>query len=76
MSAENLFMQSIILTVIGMLVVYVFLTIMIGVMNLLAWLVKVLEKFFPQGTPQTAAAGADNALVAVAIAAAQRFQSK
>lgn len=75
MSAENLLVQSLILTVIGMLVVYVFLTIMIGVMNLLAWLVKVLEKYFPQDTPQTAAA-ADNAIVAVAIAAAKRFQSK
>lgn len=75
MSAENLLMQSLILTVIGMLVVYVFLTVMIGVMNALAWLVKVLEKFFPQQEPQTAAA-ADNAIVAVAIAAAKRFQGK
>ena len=76
MSAENLFVQSLILTVIGMLVVYVFLTVMIGVMNALAWLVKVLEKFFPQQEPQTAAAGADNALVAVAIAAAKKIQGK
>ena len=45
-------------------------------MNALAWLVKVLEKFFPQQEPQTAAAGADNALVAVAIAAAKKFQGK
>ena len=75
MSAENLLVQSLILTVIGMLVVYVFLTIMIGVMNLLAWLVKVLEKYFPQDTPQTAAT-ADNAILAVAIATAKRFQGK
>ena len=77
MSAENLLMQSLILTVIGMLVVYVFLTVMIGVMNALAWLVKVLEKYFPQTVAQpAAAAAADNSLIAIAIATAKRFQSK
>lgn len=76
MSAESLLTQSLNITVIGMLVVCVFLSVMIGAMNALGGLVKVLEKFFPQETPQTAAAGADNALVAVAIAAAKKFQGK
>ena len=76
MSAESLIMQSVVITIIGMLIVFVFLIIMVGMMHVLAWLVKVLEKFFPQQEPQTAAAGADNALVAVAIAAAKKFQGK
>lgn len=76
MSAESLIMQSVIITIIGMLIVFTFLIVLVGIMKCLGWLVTVLEKYFPQAQPQTAAAGADNALVAVAIAAAKRFQGK
>ncbi len=76
MSAESLIMQSVTITVIGMLTVLVFLTVMVWIMKGLGALVKVMEKYFPQVSAQAAAAGTDNALVAVAIAAARRFQGK
>ena len=69
MSADNLLMQSVNITIIGMLVVFVFLTFLVGIMKALAKLVQVLEKFFPQDS-----GAEDNALLAVAIAAAKRFQ--
>lgn len=73
---ESLFTQSLIITVIGMGIVFVFLLLMVGIMYIMSALVKTLEKYFPQAVPQAAAAGAGNALIAVAIAAAKRFQSK
>lgn len=77
MNAENLMMSSVYITIIGMLIVFTFLIVMIWIMKGMSLLVKVLEKYFPQEVPQQkAAAGADNALVAVAIAAAKRFQGK
>ena len=72
MSADNLMMQSVNITIIGMLVVFVFLTIMVGIMKVLGKLVLAMEKYFPQTVP----AAEDNALIAVAIAAAKRFQGK
>lgn len=72
MSADNLLMQSVNITVIGMLIVFVFLTLLVGIVKMLGWLVQKMEKYFPQ----TVAAAADNALIAVAIAAAKRFQTK
>ena len=69
MSADNLLMQSVNITIIGMLVVFVFLTLLVGIMKALAKLVQVLEKFFPQDS-----GAEDNALLAVAIATAKRFQ--
>ena len=69
MSADNLLMQSVNITIIGMLVVFVFLTLLVGIMKALAKLGQVLEKFFPQDS-----GAEDNALLAVAIAAAKRFQ--
>lgn len=72
MSADNLLMQSVNITVIGMLVVLAFLTLLVGIVKMLGWLVQKMEKYFPQ----TATAAADNALIAVAIAAAKRFQTK
>lgn len=72
MSADNLMMQSVNITIIGMLVVFVFLTIMIGIMKVLGKLVQAMEKYFPQ----TAPALQNNAVIAVAIAAAKRFQGK
>lgn len=72
MSADNLLMQSVNITVIGMLVVLAFLTLLVGIVKMLGWLVQKMEKYFPQ----TTAAAADNALIAVAIAAAKRFQTK
>ena len=74
--SESLLGQSFSITVIGMSVVFVFLLILIGLMFAMSWLVKVLEKYFPQATAKLAAAGTDNTLVAIAIAAAKRFQTK
>ncbi|MBR3604106.1 MAG: OadG family protein [Elusimicrobiaceae bacterium] len=77
MNAENLMMSSVYITIIGTLTVFVFLFVMIWIMNGMSLLVKVMEKYFPQQVPQQkAAASADNALVAIAIAAAKRFQGK
>ena len=75
--SESLFGQSIGITIIGMSIVFVFLLILVGLMNLMSRLVQVLEKYFPQAAAQAAApAGADQTFVAIAIAAAKRFQSK
>lgn len=76
MNAESLIMQSVTITIIGMLSVFVFLIILVLIMKLMSMLVKAMEKYFPQAVPQAAAAGTDNALVALAIAAAKRFQGK
>ncbi|WP_458401839.1 OadG family protein [Candidatus Avelusimicrobium sp.] len=77
MNAENLMMSSVYITIIGMLIVFVFLILTIWSVKAMSLLVKVLEKYFPQEVPQQkAAVGADNALVAVAIAAAKKFQGK
>ncbi len=72
MSSDNLMMQSVNITIIGMLVVFAFLIIMVGIMKVLGKLVQAMEKYFPQTVP----AAEDNALIAVAIAAARRFQGK
>lgn len=72
MSADNLMMQSVNITIIGMLVVFVFLIIMVGIMKVLGKLVQAMEKYFPQTVPSAE----DNALIAVAVAAARRFQGK
>lgn len=74
--SENLLGQSLSITVIGMAVVFVFLLILVAMMNGMSILVKYLEKYFPQAAAQTAAATTDNTLVAIAIAAAKRFQTK
>ncbi|MDO5764594.1 MAG: OadG family protein [Elusimicrobiales bacterium] len=71
MSADNLLMQAANITVIGMLVVFAFLIILVGIVKVLGTLVQVMEKYFPQDTQ-----GDDGALLAVAIAAAKRFQGK
>lgn len=76
MNAENILMQSFNITVIGMGVVLGFLIIMIGTMKLLGYLVQAMEKFFPQEAPVATGATQDASLVAVAIAAAKRFQGK
>lgn len=72
MSADNLMTQAASITAIGMLVVLVFLTVMVGIMKVLGKLVDAMEKYFPQSVPDAG----DNALVAVAVAAARRFQGK
>jgi len=74
--SEGLLAQSFNITLIGMSVVFVFLLILVVLMYLMSFLVKVLEKYFPQAAPKLAAAGNDNTLVAIAIAAAKRFQTK
>ncbi len=74
--SESLLGQSFSITVIGMSVVFVFLLILVLLMNGMSLLVKVLEKYFPQAVAQAATAGTDNTLVAIAIAAAKRFQTK
>ena len=73
---ESLLMQSVNITLIGMGIVLLFLLLLVAIMYVMSALVKVLEKYFPQAVPQAAAAGVNNALIAVAIAAAKRFQSK
>lgn len=74
---DSLLMHSVNITVIGMLVVFTFLIVMVGLMKLLGVLVNAMEKHFPQTAVQpSVAAPADNALLAVAIAAAKRFQGK
>ncbi len=74
MSAENLFLQSLNITAIGMLIVFSFLILLIGMMKILGVFVAWMEERFPAAVPATA--GGDNALIAVAIAAAKRFQGK
>lgn len=69
---ESLIGQAVNITLIGMSVVFVFLIILVLLMKGLGVAVRGLEKYFPQTVP----AGADNALVAVAIAAAKKFQGK
>lgn len=71
MSADNLLMQSVNITVIGMAIVFTFLIILVGIVKVLGILVQALEERFPQATQ-----GDDGALLAVAIAAAKRFQGK
>ena len=70
--SESLIGQAVNITIIGMLVVFVFLIILVMMMKLLGIGVRALEKYFPQTVP----AVQDNALIAVAIAAAKRFQGK
>ena len=70
--SESLIGQAVNITAIGMLVVFVFLIILVIMMKLLGLGVRTLEKYFPQTVP----AVQDNALIAVAIAAAKRFQGK
>ena len=74
MSADSLIMQAVNITVIGMLIVFSFLVLLIIVVSLLGQLMQWAEKRWPGAVP--AAAGADNALIAVAIAAAKKFQGK
>ena len=71
MSADSLILQALNITVIGMLIVFSFLILLICMMKILAAFVAWMEKKFPDAVP--AAAGADNALLAVAIATAKRF---
>ena len=73
MNAESLLMQALNITAIGMSVVFVFLIILVIMMKALGKMVEILEVYFPQTVPGT---GSDNSLIAVAIAAAKRFQGK
>ncbi len=68
MSAENLFLQSLNITAIGMMIVLSFLILLIGMMKILGAFVAWMDEKFPAVT-----AGADNTLLAVAIATAKRF---
>lgn len=69
MSAENLFLQSLNITAIGMMIVLSFLILLIGMMKVLGAFVAWMDKKFPP----TSTAGADNTLLAVAIATTRRF---
>jgi Na+-transporting methylmalonyl-CoA/oxaloacetate decarboxylase gamma subunit len=70
--SESLIAQAGNITIIGMLVVFVFLMILVVLMWLLGKTVQAMEKYFPQTVPSVQ----DNALIAVAIAAAKKFQGK
>ncbi len=75
--SESLLGQSFSITVIGMSVVFVFLLILVALMNGMSLFIQAIEKYFPQATPKAiATASNDNTLVAIAIAAAKRFQTK
>ena len=76
MSADSVLMQSVNITVIGMGVVFSFLVIMIGIMKLLGVIVQAMEKYFPQEVATAPSAAQDASLIAVAIAAAKKFQGK
>ncbi|MBP5404262.1 MAG: OadG family protein [Elusimicrobiaceae bacterium] len=70
--SESLIGQAVNITLIGMSVVFVFLIILVLLMKGLGVAVQALEKYFPQTVP----AASDHALIAVAIAAAKKFQGK
>ena len=70
--SESLIGQAVNITIIGMGVVFAFLTLLVAMMYALGTCVQKLEKYFPQAVP----AAQDHALIAVAIAAAKRFQGK
>lgn len=72
MSAESLFLQSINITLIGMSVVFIFLVLLVGMMKVLGKTVQIMEVYFPQTIPGTD----DTSFIAVAIAAAKKFQGK
>ncbi len=76
MSADSVLMQSFNITAIGMGVVFSFLVIMIGIMKLLGVIVQAMEKYFPQEVAVAPSAAQDASLIAVAIAAAKKFQGK
>ena len=73
MSADSLMMQAVNITVIGMLIVFTFLVVLIGVVKLLGDLAQWAEQRWPTAP---AVAGTDHTLLAVAIAAAKKFQTK
>ncbi len=70
--SESLIGQAVNITLIGMSVVFVFLIVLVFLMKGLGTFVRAMEKYFPQTVP----AMQDNALIAVAIAAAKKFQGK
>lgn len=51
MSADNLLMQSVNITVIGMLIVFVFLTLLVGIVKMLGWLVQKWKSIFRKPQP-------------------------
>jgi sodium pump decarboxylase gamma subunit len=69
----EIFIKSVELMIVGMGLTFVFLIVMVGVMNLLEKLVIALDKAFPEARPkQPAPAAAGNkAKIALAIAAAR-----
>ena len=69
---ESLIGQAVNITLIGMSVVFIFLILLVLLMKGLGITVRTMEKYFPQTVPSTA----DNAVIAVAIAAAKKFQGK
>ena len=73
MNVDSLLGQSVNITAIGMSVVFIFLVILVGMMKILGKVVQALEVYFPQTVPGTEN---DNTLIAVAIAAAKKFQGK
>ena len=74
---ESLFVQALNITVIGMLVVFVFLLLLVAAMRVLGAVVAGLEVYFPQTVPTAKGASAeDDSLIAVAIAAAKKFTGK
>ena len=68
-----------IITVIGMGMVFAFLTILVFAMQLMAIVMRYLNKKFPAAVPEIAAPrrqGNDDSAVALAIAAVMAYQNK
>jgi oxaloacetate decarboxylase gamma subunit len=73
MEDVNLIFESVKFMVLGMTVVFSFLTILIGVVHLQA---KLIAKFFPEETPKASATTDDAHHVAAIIAAVTEFRKK
>ncbi len=78
--AQELFMQGLLISILGMGTVYLFLTLLIGAMNLSKIIFEKLDKYFPQEVEEpkfTNKKNADNeAEIALAIACAARERGK
>ena len=74
---ESVLLQAFNITIIGMLVVFVFLLLLVVAMYVLGALVELMEVYYPQTVPNVQVQGSeDDSLIAVAIAAAKKFIGK
>ncbi|MGB2578642.1 sodium pump decarboxylase gamma subunit [Elusimicrobium simillimum] len=76
MNESGILMQGVMVTAIGMSFVFIFLTFMIGAMNVLKYAVAALDKVLPLPQEAKHTAKADHGKIALAIAAARKFAGK